>query len=546
MRVELPRSEFVVPSGIVAATPDIIQRVAECVDDVGVITTKSIGLSERDGYGEPIVAGVGGSLVNAVGLSNPGISEFLKELASTYPQVTKHGKILMTSIFGGTAGEFAELASVVEKHTDWIELNLSCPHAEGYGASVGTSPDLVSRVISAAREATDRPLFAKIVPSAGLSGIIAKVAVGSGADGITAVNTLGPLAFSDPLCGKPLVANIWGGLSGTALREVALRCTREVREAVGETVPIIGMGGIASPADVESFRRAGASLFGVGTALWGMSTSQMGGFFASLRRGRPVEASPPPLSYSRLRVKEAWGTAAGRVLVFDSAVKAAPGQFLSVWVPGVGEKPFSLALDDPMTLLVKGVGKVSTKIAMLEEGDEVMARGPYGNGYAPSGRVCLVGGGTGVAPLHFIARRHRGAVAAAFVGGRSREDLPLYDALCGLVETKASTEDGSLGHRGLVTEIVRLDGAKAQEFFNCGPEAMLVRAAAMEGKVADASRIFCAVERYAKCGIGLCGSCAMDGYRICVDGPVFAYSQLGAGKHFGCCKRTASGRIIKI
>ncbi len=543
--LELPRGEFVIPSGVIASTPDIIKRIAREVDCIGAITTKSIGLAEREGYREPILAAVGGSLVNAVGLSNPGIDSFVSEMKGVYPLE----KVLITSIFGGTAEEFATLAQKIEKYTDWIELNLSCPHASGYGAAIGCSADLVMEVVSAVKGATDRPVFAKLIPSPGLTGLIARRAVDAGADGITAVNTLGPLAFHDR-SGNPLLSNAAGGISGRALRDIALRCVREIRESV--SVPIVGMGGISTPDDVAAFRSAGASLFGVGTALAGMSTVQVRDYFRWLAAGPgPAKegAAPPPsqlasLEHRRMRVREAWGSAM-RVLVLDGAFQALPGQFVFVWVPGIGEKPFSLALGDPAMLLVRGVGRVSSAIASLQEGDEILVRGPCGNGYVPAGKACLVGGGSGVAPIYFIANRYRSSVEAAFVGGRCGADLPLCDDLAGLVETYQTTEDGSAGERGLVTDAMasRLPRYRGREFFNCGPEAMLLRAAELESRVTVPEKIFFSVERYTKCGIGLCGSCALDGYRTCVDGPVFPYEVIKAGD-FTKCKRSASGRRV--
>jgi dihydroorotate dehydrogenase subfamily 1 len=541
MRFELPKEVFVLPSGIIASTPDIIKRMAE-IEELGVITTKSIGSVEREGYKEPIVAGVGGSLMNAVGLSNPGVDAYLEEIKRIHPL----SKVLMTSIFGGTAEEFAELASKVERYTDWIELNLSCPHAEGYGATIGASPDLVAQVVSAVREVTDLPIFAKIIPSVGSAGLIAKRAVEAGADGITAVNTVGPLVFTDEISGSALLSNVSGGLSGKAIREVALKCVKEVRERV--SVPIIGMGGIYSSVDVEAFRSAGASLFGVGTALGGMSTEEVAAYFRALSSGNPRVAQAtrsPPHSYRSFHVKEAWGSVM-RVLVLDGSMDAIPGQFIFLWLPGVGEKPFSLVSKNPVTVLVKNVGRVSSALTSLEEGSSLLVKGPYGNGYTPSGSVCLVGGGSGVAPLHFIASEFRGKARVAFIGGKSSSELPIYDYLCDHLDVRVATEDGSLGKKGLVTDILEIGGYAGNEFFNCGPEAMLVKVAELERKVTSADRIYCAIERYTKCGIGVCGSCAMDGYRICVDGPVFPYSILRSGIDFGRCKRSASGRRVPI
>ncbi len=544
MRLELPRGEFVLPSGIIASTPDIILRVAKSSERLGVITTKSIGLSERDGYKEPIVASVGGSLVNSVGLSNPGADEFVRESSGIKKDLNDQGKVLMVSIFGGTPEEFATVASKVGKCADWIELNLSCPHASGYGAAIGTCPSTVREVVAAVREAVDLPVFAKVAPSPGLVGTVAKEAVGAGADGIVAVNTVGPLGFTSEW-GWPLLKNSLGGLSGPAIKEIALRCVREVREAVN--APVIGMGGISSRKDVEDFRAAGAVLFGVGTALWGKDTGAVGRFVDSLHSGAPEASYPPPMAYARFTVREAWGSGMA-ALRLDGSIRAAPGQFVQVMLPGKGEKPFSLADSDPILLLVRAVGPVSSALASLREGDEVFLRGPYGNSWSPKGMSCLVGGGSGVAPVHFAARRFKGMVSDVFVGGRTSSDLPLLDSLSSAADTRVSTEDGSIGFRGLVTDAMRgkIEDLSGCEFLNCGPEMMMVKAAELESSVVPPSKIFCIVERYTKCGIGLCGSCALDGYRTCVDGPVFRYSDLAGGRDFGRHKRRASGRLVGI
>jgi len=538
MRFELPKDRLVIPSGVVASSPDIIKKL-EDAEGLGVITTKSIGISERDGYKEPIIAGIFGSLVNAVGLANLGIDAYISEIRHIYPIK----KVLMTSIFGSSSEEFASLASKVEKYTDWIELNLSCPHAKGYGATIGTSPELVREVISSVREVTDLPIFAKLVPSPGSIGLIAKTAVDAGADGITAVNTVGPLKFIDERTGAPILSNVYGGLSGAAIKELALKCILEVREKV--SVPIIGMGGITDPSDIAAFSSAGASLFGIGTALIGLNTKELMTFFKEFASGskKPLHIRAP-LSYKEFHVKEAWGSST-RVLVLDGAIDALPGQFVFLWLPGIGEKPFSLALNDPITLLIKSVGPVSSSLASLEEGDRVLLRGPYGNGYIPKGNVNLIGGGSGVAPIHFIAKLFQKQVTSVFVGGKTAADLPLYEELRSLADVKVSTEDGSLGACSMVTDILDLTGLSG-EFFNCGPEPMLVRAAEMESRVTTPDRIFCALERYTKCGVGICGSCAMDGLRICVDGPVFQYSTLKKCTDFGRYKRRPSGRRVSM
>jgi len=472
------------------------------------------------------------------------VESFAEEMSSlgVLGAARKKGKVVMASIFGGTEEEFAEVASRIAPHADWIELNLSCPHAAGYGATIGTKPDLVESVVRAVRAATGMPIFAKIVPSVGLAGLIAKKAVEAGADGITAVNTVGPLAFADA-SGNALLTNALGGLSGGAIKDIALKCVAEVRSSVH--CPIIGMGGISSRGDVESFRRAGAVLFGVGTALWGVPTVELRRFFDSLVSGGPPRPSPP-ITHRRMRVKEAWGTEKGRVIVLDGNIRSMPGQFVNVWLPGVGEKPFSLALDSPAMLLVKAVGPVSSALCSLEGGSEVMVRGPYGNSYSPTSRCILVAGGTGVAPIFFSLKRFSKGVLCAYIGGRSETELPLLHEMCSMADVRTATEDGSVGSKCLVTDIMDLRGHGGAEFLNCGPEAMLVRVSDIESRVTDPCKIFCIVERHSKCGIGICGSCSLDGYRTCVDGPVFSYRQLLSGRDFGRLKRGASGKAVSL
>ncbi|MCQ5337484.1 MAG: dihydroorotate dehydrogenase electron transfer subunit [Candidatus Methanomethylicia archaeon] len=536
MKIELPNEKLVIPSGIVSTTSDII-KVLEDIEGLGVITTKSIGLFEREGYKEPVIAGVGGSLVNAIGLANPGIDEHIKEIKEIYPIK----KILMTSIFGSSAEEFVEITMKLEKYTDWIELNLSCPNVEGYGIAIGSSPKLVKEIVSSVRDATDLPIFVKLPPMPGYIGHIAKIAIKAGANGITAINTIGPLIFLNPLVDKPILSNIYGGLSGIAIKEIALMCIREIREKIN--VPIIGMGGISTPKDIEDFKRAGANLFGIGTALMGMSTDKLKSFIKELSLGRISDRPKVPLEYKEFEIKEIWGSDTTKVLILNGSIEALPGQFVFVWIPNIGEKPFSLAYNNPITLLVKKVGPVTSHITSLREGDKILIRGPYGNFYIPNSNVNLVAGGTGVAPIHFIAKAFKDKVSSIFIGGKSISELPLYDSLREITDVKVATEDGSLGIRGLVTDIIELNNG---EYFNCGPEKMLIKASEIESKAVSPCKIFCSVERYMKCGIGICGSCALDGLRTCVDGPVIPYSILKIGKDFGNYKRSPSGRRIKI
>ena len=181
---------FTIPSGIVTCSANIIQRVFDTMPEVGVLTTKSIGPEPRLGYREPILAQYEpGCFVNAVGLTNPG-AERAAELMSalTIPE----DRFLLISIFGGSVDEYVEVAKIMAPHGDGLELNLSCPHAKGYGMAMGQDPELVKEIVTAVKAAVDIPVIPKLTPNVPNIGEIAQAAVAGGADGVFAINTTGP------------------------------------------------------------------------------------------------------------------------------------------------------------------------------------------------------------------------------------------------------------------------------------------------------------------------------------------------------------------
>ncbi len=232
---------------------------------------------------------------------------------------------------------------------------------------------------------------------------------------------------------------------------------------------------------------------------------------------------------------------ATRSFVLDGSLDAMPGQFVMAWLPGVDEKPFSLAHADPVTLTVAAVGPFSRALHGLAVGDRVWLRGPLGRGYeippargSSSGSVSrphalLLGGGYGVAPLRFLAERllAAGWAASMIIGARSAADLLLADAFEAMdVRLWLVTEDGSAGLRGLATNAIdpALAAApgKTAIVYACGPTGMLRAVAAacrVRGLPAQLSW-----EAHMRCGIGLCGSCEVgDGWLTCLDGPVFDF-----------------------
>ncbi len=214
-----------------------------------------------------------------------------------------------------------------------------------------------------------------------------------------------------------------------------------------------------------------------------------------------------------------------RTFVLEGRLEAQPGQFVMAWLPGLDEKPFSLADGDPLTLAVARVGPFTEAMHRLREGDRLWVRGPQGRGFSlPRGRLLVVGGGYGVAPLLFLARRAReaGLEVWAALGARTAPDLLFVDRFRALgCRVEVATEDGSAGRRGLASEVAAalLAEGGVQALAACGPEGLLQAVAALGRRwdlPTEVSR-----EAYMRCGIGVCGSCARDGHLVCKEGPVF-------------------------
>lgn len=226
----------------------------------GGAVTKSIGPVPREGYPEPTLVEVESGMVNAAGLPNPGAARFSDELA----QVSGKRLPIVVSIFGGDEDEFQKVVNALDGN-DFAayELNLSCPHVSGVGTEIGHHPELVATVTRAVKKSTRKPVFAKLSPNTDRLVEVARAALDSGADGLTAVNTVRAFPI-DIESGRPALSNGYGGLSGAAMRPVALRCVYELREEFD--VPIMGCGGVATWEDAVQFFLAGADAVQIGTA----------------------------------------------------------------------------------------------------------------------------------------------------------------------------------------------------------------------------------------------------------------------------------------
>lgn len=247
-------------SGILGYTTETFKNIAD--GGAGAIVTKSVGLKPRSGYANPTVTQTNCGLINAMGLPNPGIEEFAKEISET--KNVLHIPLIV-SIYGFTAEEYATVAKkAATAGADAVELNVSCPHVKETGSEIGQKAEILKEVIKKVKAAVPKPVFVKLSPNVTSIVEIAEASVDAGADVITAINTVKAMAI-DVETAKPILSNKVGGLSGPAIKPIALRCVYEIYQHVN--VPIIGCGGITNWHDAVEFLLAGASAIQIGTAI---------------------------------------------------------------------------------------------------------------------------------------------------------------------------------------------------------------------------------------------------------------------------------------
>jgi len=256
MRLESP---LLLASGVLGETGPSMLRVLEA-GAAGVVT-KSIGPEPRDGHPNPTVVDLGPSMVNAMGLPNPGVEAFSEELAWLRERTDRP---VIVSVFGADPGEYASVARRLAPLVDAVELNLSCPHAQGYGAELGSDPDMLERVVRSVVGAVEVPVLAKLTPNTSDIVALARAAQRGGASGLVAVNTLRGMVV-DVEMGVPALANAYGGLSGDGIRAVGVRCVHEIASSVD--LPVVGVGGVSTAEHALEYLMAGATAVQVGTAV---------------------------------------------------------------------------------------------------------------------------------------------------------------------------------------------------------------------------------------------------------------------------------------
>jgi len=254
------RNPFLLASGIWGESGESLAGAWDA--GAGGVITKSIGSRPRPGYPNPTIEEYSDwGLLNAMGLPNPGIEEYPREVEAARAR----GATVIGSVFGADAEEFATLAHRLEATgVAALELNLSCPHAEGYGTEVGSDPAEVAEIVRAVVRSVRVPVIAKVTPNTPDPAALAAAAESAGAAAISAINTVRGLAI-DTTLHRPVLAHGLGGLSGPAIKPVGLACVWQIYDRV--SVPVIGVGGISTAEDALEYLMAGACAVEVGTAV---------------------------------------------------------------------------------------------------------------------------------------------------------------------------------------------------------------------------------------------------------------------------------------
>jgi dihydroorotate dehydrogenase (NAD+) catalytic subunit len=545
-RIRRPGFKLATVSGILTTRPGMIEWIDSMVPEVQIITTKSYQVHPNPGYREPVVLEQEiGCYANAVGLRNPGMTAGFRELTELRCRHELRA-LLNVSLSANCIEDFIELVRCFAPLADILELNFSCPHAAGgYGSSIGSDPRIVAEYVREIRRASTALLFAKLSPNVADIGEIARTAIGAGADGLSAVNTVGPELFREPGSGKPILSSPnggRGGKSGEWIREKALESVTEIRRAVGPEVPIIGIGGISSAQDIRRMKRAGATVAGLGSVFARVPRQDLiplyvGALYKDFEAGTAEAAAflctEPLMNYQDCRIREIreFGDTL-RMIILDGELPASASQYAFVFLPGSGEKPFSIAQGRPVAFLIRRRGPFTDALFRLRTGDTVLLRGPYGAEvpHSPCQKALIVAGGTGVAlaPLLGRALRARGKDVTLYFGSSREEDLGVLSYLDLPARREAAAD---LGRPARILDRLsrQLDGSAVEDccFYNVGPQGFLARACRRELALgAPTSRIYLSLETPSLCGVGLCGSCECGGRLLCKEGTFVSLQHL--------------------
>jgi len=543
------KGRFGFPSGVIATNSDTAIWMLNQVREIGFYIGKSTTIEPKEGNPEDIfLLSDLNTGVNAVGYANLGLKEMIKsfhEIKEGSNQYT----FLMPQIGESDEERFEYCVSEFDKTgVDGIELNVSCPHAKAGGILIGSDPKMVASIVKACRKATKKPLVVKL--NAGVEDIksIALAAIDAGANGLSAINTLGGF--------NPELYNEFGGLSGPTIFPITLDTVKRLRKVT--KVPMIVMGGIQTNSDIKKLDEIDPNFFyAIGTSLAQLDSKEIQLFFTALESNIKVTLSKEIKPYKPFVVKEIIERGKDiRIIKFYQNLKSKPGQFVFLKVDNKHSKPFSVANDlYGLEILVRRTkdkegkfGETTKKLFELKENSVVRIKGPYGKPFELHEKTIYVGAGCGIGAVHH-ASLYNTSEKIFVIGAKTGEELSYIEEMKKMGTVYTVTEDGTGGMaQGMLPNyltrvILSLEDIDNINFFCCGPEKMLEKVDVIARSVTSPDKIFHLVERMTSCGEGICGKCSIpNGKRACVDGPVFTSTEFCPGMYV----RDKTGKKITL
>lgn len=542
-------------SGVLSTKTNLV-KYASSELGFDLVTTKSFQVIPNSGNREPIICQPEPFCFgNSVGLRNPGIDVAVKELEALR-QNFEMKSLLNVSLSASSPEDFITLIKRVEYLADLVELNFSCPHASaGFGSSIGCSLEIATEYVEKIMKAvapSKTLIFIKLTPNVDNIGEIAKSVINVGADGIVAINTVGPSLYIEPYSNKPILQNRLGGKGGMSGKWIfgrAIECIKEIRNAVGEDVPIIGMGGVSSGDDVAKMVKAGANVVGIGSVFGTIRQQNWTSYIEALREDslnalkQKTESTADEYIIKDVRMKyEAKKIVDIEnisddviILKLEGKMDFKAGEFVFLWLPGVGEKPFSLCLTFPITFIIKKRGAFTEALFKKKIGDVVYIRGLYGSPLIlpKTKKAILVAGGTGLALLPSLAKqlKEMNVDIASYIGS----SLPSLNYRNNIIDEELISygnfhlvhDDGVLGR---VLNVLEKDIATLNAETACyvvGPMAFMQKVASnFASKGAKKELIYLSLEKNTMCGVGLCGECSCGNKLTCQTGTFISLEEL--------------------
>jgi len=549
-------------SGVLSTKTNLI-KYADSELRFDLITTKSFQITANLGNREPIICQPAPLCFgNSVGLRNPGIDVAIKELTALRSTFSLNA-LLNISLSASSSKDFIYLIKSVEHLGDIVELNFSCPHASaGFGSSIGSSVEIATDYVKEIKKAipdSSALIFVKLTPNVDNIKEIAASLAKAGVDGFTAINTVGPSLYIEPHSKAPILQNKLGGkggMSGEWIFERAIECVRNIREVVGEELPIIGMGGVSSGKAVASMFRAGANVVGIGSALGCVKQDDWSSYIKELKEDALLELrgessynakkyiiSAQRMNYTPYKILEInYIRSDVMIMKLDGKMDFMAGEFVFLWLPSIGEKPFSLCLSSPITFIIKKRGAFTKALFEKKVGELVYIRGLYGKALAlpKTKEAILISGGTGIALLPSLAKSLSiNNTKISIYAGSS--DATMQEKEMDIEEKGNEIEEllmsyGSFkmikdnGVVGRVLDEVEKDviaRERSMAAYIVGPMPFMQKASdILSKKGIDKSFIFLSLEPPTMCGVGLCGECSCGNRLTCQMGTFITLLEL--------------------